>query len=391
MTWPYDESITFGGPLAGIRVLDLSRIIAGPLATLYLADLGADVIKIERPGSGDEMRGYGPEKWNGVGSTFLALNRNKRSVVLDLNAEADRNALREIVADADVLIESYRPGIMARWGLAFEELVKINPSIIHCSITGFGGQGPAANLGANNLIAEAFGGSMSVSIEASASRLSTGTPMTDYFTGTSAALAITAAIAGRSGGGEGTHIETSLLESQSIMMSGYIVGYLASGVDPSPEAGLAFTVPNQSFAAADHKFVLAANSEPMWQRMCQALEKTDWLENPEFATNAQRMQRQREIVDELDAIFADQPRDHWISLFSEYRVTVGPINTVGDLLAHPQVAQLDVLLPLESERIPGLTTVRTPFTYSGAGWKSADHRPPPELGQHTEAVRGALS
>lgn len=386
MTWISAEGETFEGPLKGVRVLELARIIAGPLAGLYLADLGADVVKVERP-TGDEMRHYGPEKWDGVGSTFLAINRNKRSIALDLNEEEGRQALLELVADADVVIESYRPGIMQRWGLTFERLREVNPRIILCSITGFGGRGPAAGLGANNLIAEAFGGTMSVS-ETAGNRMRTGAPMTDFFTGTSAALAITSQLTVPREQRVATHIETSLLESQAMMMSGYIVGYLATGVDPTPEVGLPFTVPNQVFEASDGSIVLASNSEAMWQRLCIAIDRPDWLERPEYATNAQRMQRQPEIVAALDEIIAAKPRAHWIEVFDRARVTAGPVNSVADLLAHPQFEAMDLLQPIPGGPIEHLAAVRLPFTFNGEPARTAQHRPPPVLDAHGAVAAG---
>lgn len=388
--WPSDETAPRTGPLAGVRVVDLSRIIAGPLTTLYLADLGADVVKVERPGSGDEMRGYGPGRWNGQGSTFLALNRNKRSVVLDLTREDEREVLRDLVREADVLVESYRPGIMARWGMTYEELSADNPALVHCSITGFGGRGPLAGLGANNLIAEAFGSSLSVTAEAGASRVRGGPPMTDYFTGTSAALAVTAALREGRESRTGTHIELSLLESQTMMMSGYVVGYLGTGDVPDGESGLPFTVPNQTFHAKDGPLVLAVNSEAMWDRMCGAVGREDWLDRPEYATNALRMTRQEEIVSQLDALLATRGRDHWLERFADARVTAAPVNDVRDLLDHPQVEELGVLVPTPTDDIPDLRTVRLPFTFDGAAPEPGGHRGPPALGEHTDRVRAAL-
>ena len=386
MSWPPGGQET-GGPLAGVRVLELARIIAGPLAGLYLADLGADVLKIERPG-GDEMRRYGPEKWDGVGSTFLAVNRNKRSLVLDLNDEGERRRLVDLVADSDVLIESYRPGVMAKWGLTFERLREVNPRLVLCSITGFGSVGPAASLGANNLIAEAFGGSLSVSKDPD-DRMLTGAPMTDFFTGTSAALAIVSRLLVPREQRTATHIETSLLESQAMMMSGYIVGHLATGVDPDRAVGLPFTVPNQAFSASDGRLVLACNSEDMWRRMCAAIGREDWLRRPEYATNALRMQRQEEIVAALDEILATQTRDHWLRLFEQARVTSGPVNSVADLLRHPQVDAMRLMLPLPGGEIPGLAAVRLPFTFDGQPAHRGPHRPPPALDDAAEQLRAA--
>lgn len=377
MSWPSVESSSAAGPLAGVRVLELARIIAGPLAGLYLADLGADVVKVERPG-GDEMRGYGPEKWDGVGSTFLALNRNKRSVVMDLRDPTERQRLRGLIGEADVVIESYRPGIMEAWDLGFEQLRELNPRIILCSITGFGGIGPSARLGANNLIAEAFGGSISVSRDPK-DRMLSGPPMTDFFTGTNSALAIMSQLLVPRERRQAVHIETSLLESQTMMMSGYLVGYLATGVDPDRSAGLPFTVPNQMFSAADGRIVLASNSEDMWRRLCVAIGREDWLERPEYATNALRMQRQPEIVEALDAELARRPRAYWLEAFGRARVSAAPVNTVEDLFEDPQFQAMGITVPVPGGEIEGLATVRLPFTFNGEPAHGDRIVPPPAL------------
>ncbi|GAA5146036.1 CoA transferase [Microbacterium pseudoresistens] len=376
MLWPEMDTPT-SGPLAGVRVIELARIIAGPLTGMVLADLGADVLKIERPG-GDEMRHYGPERWQGTGSTFLAVNRNKRSLVLDLAQEADRDRLLDLVAEADVVIESYRPGVMHKWGLTFDALRAVNPRIILCSITGFGGHGPAARHGANNLIAESFGGSISVSKDAD-DRMLTGAPMTDFVTGMSAALAITSRFTTPKSERQAAHIETSLLESQAMMMSGYILGYLATGRVPDRGVGLPFTVPNQIFATADAPIALAANSEDMWRRMCVAIGRPQWLERPEFANNALRMRHQDEIVRTLTELLAAKPRAQWLRAFEEARVTAGPVNTVPDLLAHPQFQAMGILAPVPGGDIPDLAMIRLPFTVNGEPVHPEPHRPPPRL------------
>lgn len=374
--------------LRGIRVLDLSRIVAGPLCTLYLADLGADVIKIERKGAGDEMRHYGPGRWAGEGSTFLALNRGKRSLELDLSDPDDLEVARELALHADVLVESFRPGVMERWGLAYDDLREANPGLVYCSITGFGSTGPAAQLGANNLIAEAFGGMLSVSEEPGTPVIRTGPPTTDLFTGVNAALAVLAALSSGGAPRTGCRIATSLLEAQALTMSGYVLGYLGTGQVPSRATGLPFTVPNQQFMASDAPLVVAVNSEDMWRRLCVAIDREDWLERPDLATNAQRMQIQEQLIRELTDVFAQRTRGEWLDALSRARVTSGPVNTVRDLVDHPQVEALGLLRDMPSTTVPDLRTVRLPFSVDGEGVTA--HLPPPALGEHTASILQAM-
>ncbi|GAB3064443.1 CaiB/BaiF CoA transferase family protein [Sediminivirga luteola] len=386
MSWLPESERPTTGPLAGVRVVELARIIAGPLAGLYLADMGAEVLKIERPG-GDEMRHYGPERWDGTGSTFLALNRNKRSLVLDLNRPEARERLLEIVSGADVLVESYRPGVLERWNLTFEELRAVNPHLVMCSITGFGDVGPAASLGANNLIAEAFGGSLSVGLPETEHML-TGAPATDFFTGTSAALAVVAQLTVPRRDRRAVHVRTSLLESQALMMSGYIVGYLATGNDPDRTTGLPFTVPNQVFETADGRIVLAANSESMWRRLCLAVGREEWLDRSDYQTNALRMERQDEIIAELGRILAGRPRAGWLTAFQRAQVTAAPVNSVAELLDHPQFAALGLLQPSPEGYPPGTAGVRLPFTFDGGLPAPGRRRPAPRLDEAGDETSG---
>lgn len=396
MTWPdrpADEHSGglpgLGSVLAGTKVLDFSRIVAGPLCTLYLADLGADVIKVERHGTGDEMRHYGPGVWDGHGSTFLALNRNKRSLDLDLRDPHDLDLARDLARDADVLVESFRPGVMSRWSLGYEDLAEQNASLVYCSITGFGSTGPAAMNGANNLIAEAFGGMLSVTEEPGAPVVRTGPPTTDLFTGVNAALAILAALTTNGRPRTGCHLTTSLLEAQALMMSGYILGYLGTGDVPSSRTGLPFTVPNQQFMASDAPLVVAVNSEAMWERLCVAVGREDWLARPDLRTNAQRMEQQDDVVAELTRVFRTRTRAEWIAALADARVTAGPVNTVADLLDHPQAEALRLLADTPSEDNPDLRTVRLPFTVDGESWVTG--APPPQLGEHAERIRRAIA
>lgn len=366
-------------PLAGVRVLDFSRIIAGPLCTLYLSDLGADVIKVERPVTGDEARSYGPAWWEGIGATFLALNRGKRSICLDMASDGDKTRARELASECDVVVENFRPGVMSKWGLSYDQIHTTNPGLVYCSLTGFGSEGPLANQGANNLIAQAFGGAMYLA-DPDVPKKAVGPAITDLFAGVNAALAVVAALHARTVTNKGQLVQTSLLEAQAGLMSYFITSYLGTGRNPTLGEASPFTVPNGTFRAADRWLVVAVNSPAMWERLCHALEQPEWIENPAYRTNEDRLEHKDEIVRDVSRILQGRSREDWLAVFDDWKVTAGPVNTVSEFVNHPQTVAMEVVQPIPNPAIEAFRGVRVPFTMSDADLGSS--LPPPGLGEH---------
>ncbi len=374
------------GALTGTRVVDFSRIIAGPLCTMYLADLGADVIKVERPGAGDDAREYTfPSTWGGEGAIFLAFNRHKRSLALDLQKEAGREAALVLVRDADVLVENFRTGVMERLGLGYDRLAEINPKLVYCSITGFGASGPMAASGANDLIAQAFGGLMSLNADAAGEPFKVAPAVVDAYTGLTAALAVVAALHSRAVTGRGQRIDTSLLECGTALLSYFVVSCLATGEAPTqrgPSASI--TVPNRSFRTADGWLVLAANNEPMWRRLCEAVGRPDLADDARFRTNSDRMVNQEALTAALSEVLAGRSRAEWQGVFEAARVTCAPVQDIGGLLASEQLRALRVIVPVPHPLIPEFRAVRPPFAMSGT--PPSVGGPPPRLGEHSVGI-----
>lgn len=385
--WPERPSSAEGaGPLNSIRVVDFTRVIAGPSATQLLGDLGADVIKVENPDIGDESRTYGPSWWNGFSTTFLALNRNKRSVTCDLRREQDRDRVRRLLRDADVVFENFRPGTMARWGLGYEAVAAENPRVIFCSISGFGQSGPMASYAGNNLIAEAFAGQMSLRGDESGPELASGPAVTDLFAGANAVIGVLAALHERERHGKGQWVQTSLIEAQLSLLGYFAMSYFATGVDMHASSNSYFTVPNGMFAASDDLFVLAVNSGAMWQRFCYAVEREDWLTDTRFAELADRMVHKDDLVRELAAIFRRRTRDEWLTVFAKHGLTAAPILPISGTVSHPQVIENNIVMPIQSDHISGLRGIRVPLKFSATPATNA--KGPPMLGEHNREIFG---
>jgi crotonobetainyl-CoA:carnitine CoA-transferase CaiB-like acyl-CoA transferase len=364
------------GPLRGIRVLDFSRILAGPLCSLYLADLGADVLKVERPGRGDESRGYPEKAADGSSATFVALNRGKRGIAIDLQTSAGVGFAHSLASKADVLIENFRVGVMEGFGLAYQDMRIQNPALVYCTISGFGKVGPLARDGANNLIAQAFGGMLGRQ-SGDPLMVSSMRAVTDMYTGVNAAVAIVAALYARATTGRGCLVETSLLEAQAGLMSHHIVQSIVTGVDPISQY-VPFTVPNDAFLASDDRWlVLAVNSEEMWTRFCEALGLKEWQKSSSLSKNALRMEQREHIVRRVAAIIATRPRNDWLRLFREFRVTAGPVNSVSEFIEHPQTKAMGMVSKTYGPGDLGYPAVRLPFSMSN--FELGSDLPPPAL------------
>ncbi|SDK79348.1 CaiB/BaiF CoA transferase family protein [Nonomuraea jiangxiensis] len=382
------------GALSGVLVADFSRVLAGPYATMLLADLGAEVVKVEQPGLGDETRAWGPPYAGGEATYFLGVNRNKRSIALDLRADVE--VARALAARADVLVENFRPGTMDRFGLGYEALRELNPGLVYCSITGFG-SGAGAGLPGYDLIAQAVGGLMSVTGEPDGPGTKAGVAVVDVITGLHAAVGILAALHHRdhtgSGGrvfggdpepGAGQRVEVSLLTSLLSALTNHSSAYAAAGVVPRAMGNRhPSIVPYEVFQAADRAIVIAAGNDRQFRALCAVLDRADLAEDPRYATNAGRVAARVPLVAELNATLAGRPADEWFAALTEAGVPCGPIN---DLAAAFALAEELGLEP--SVRIEGTGQVANPLRLSAT--PPSYRRPPPRLGADDAWLREIL-
>jgi crotonobetainyl-CoA:carnitine CoA-transferase CaiB-like acyl-CoA transferase len=360
--------------LDGIRVLDLSRVLAGPYCTMLLADLGADVVKVERPGEGDETRTWGPPYAGGEAAYFLAVNRGKRSVALDLGTPAGREAVRRLAAGSDVVVENFRACTAERLGAGYEQLAEDNPGLVHCSITGFGSERPGYDF-----VVQAESGLMAITGEADGPPAKVGVAVVDVLAGYAAATAILAALVARGRTGRGERIEISLLDTALSALVNVGQFALLTGAEPVRYGNAhANVVPYQTFAAADGDVAVAAANDGLFRRLCDVLERPELADDERYRTNPARVEHRDELVPELAAVFATRPADEWIALLDGAGVPVGKVRTVLEALAEART------LTVEHPTIGALPLVASPLGPRGA------IVPPPLLGQHTREVLAEL-
>lgn len=377
MTVP-DPSSFPPGALAGLRVLDLSRIMAGPSATQILGDLGADVVKVERPGVGDDTRKWGPpylEDGDGNPTTesayYLSANRNKRSIALDFTQQADRETVMALVAKADILVENYRVGTLAKYGLDYPSLAEKHPGLIYCSITGFGQTGPYAGRAGYDFLIQAMGGIMSITGEPEGEPMKVGTAIADLMTGTYATIAILAAVNHRHATGLGQHIDMALLDTQVAWLANAAQYFLTSGVAPARLGnGHPVIVPYQAFQAADGYLILAVGNDGQFAKFCAVAGRQDLAEDPRFQRNTDRVVNRAVLIPILEEVIAAKPRDWWMAELDTAGVPVGPINRIDEVFDDRQVQARgltgEVAHPLAADAIRLLTSPikmsRTPPT-----------------------------
>lgn len=371
-----------------MRVLDLSRVLAGPLCTMILGDLGAEVIKVEHPDGGDDTRRWGPPWVEGPAGResayFLSCNRNKRSITADLKSGAGRHAVRRLALEADVLVENFAPGTLQRWGLDHATLEVDNPGLVSCSITGFGPEGPAAGRRGYDFTVQARAGWMSVTGEAEGAPAKVGFALVDVLTGQNAALGILAALHERTRSGRGQHVQVSLMDSAVAGLVNVAQASLAG--HPARRYGNAHPtiVPYQAFGASDRELVIAVGNDAQWRRLCEVLEDEALAQDPRYATNPDRVQRRDEVVPRLAARIARRPAAEWLRALDEAGVPCEPVQTVEEALADPAFRDRGGVWTLTSDRYgtvesvaPAIRLTRTP---------AAPRRPPPALGQHSAEV-----
>jgi crotonobetainyl-CoA:carnitine CoA-transferase CaiB-like acyl-CoA transferase len=374
--------------LDGMRVLELTQVMSGPFCGLLLGDLGADVIKVEKP-EGDDSRRMSPPEINGESAAFMAINRNKRGLGLNLKSEDARKILRDLAAKSDVLIENFRPGAMQTLGLGYDELYKLNPALIYCSISGFGQTGPYRERRGFDLVAQAMSGLMSITGHPDQPPVKVGVPIADLNAGIYACYAILAAYIHRLKTGEGQRIDTSLLESGLAYTFWESSIYFATGGSPPPMGSAhRLSAPYQAFRAADGYLALGAANQRTWAQLCTAIGREDLLGDPRFATNPERTQNQRELTEILEAVFSSRSVVEWLAILENAGVPAGPVYNMEQVYSDPQVRAREMIVDVEHP-IAGLTkAIGIPVKLSETPGQI--RRPAPTLGQHTDEILGEL-
>jgi len=384
------------GPLAGFRVLDLSRILAGPWASQMLADLGAEVIKIERPGQGDDTRGWGPpympdESGNATSEAayFHGANRGKLSVCIDISSKQGQQLIRQLAEQCDVLIENFKVGGLQKYGLDYASLKAINPTLIYCSITGFGQTGPYRERAGYDFMIQAMGGLMSVTGEREGEPMKVGVALSDVMTGLYAANAIQAALIHRLRGGEGQYIDLALLDVQVATLANQAMNYLASGNNPQ-RLGNAHPniVPYQAFQTADGYLILAIGNDAQFARFCDLAGRPELAIDERFETNSQRVKHRDSLIPDLVEIMLTQGTGTWLEKLNEKGIPCGPIADIDQVFGNPQVQHRGMQLELDHPTAGKVPSVANPIRLSESA-VSYD-KAPPLLGQHTEQVLSDL-
>lgn len=385
------------GPLAGYKVLDMSRVLAGPWAGQMLADLGAEVIKIERPNQGDDTRHWGPpylQDQDGNNSSdaayFFCTNRGKQSVTVDITEPEGQEIIRQLAVQCDVLIENYKVGGLKKYGLDYGSLAEINPRLIYCSITGFGQTGPYAERPGYDFLIQGMGGLMSITGEPDSENggpVKVGVAVTDLFTGLYAANAIQGALLERHQSGLGQYIDLALLDVQAAVLANQASNYLTGGTVPG-RLGNAHPniVPYQAFATADGHLILAVGNDSQFRRLCTVLDMPDWADNSDYATNSARVVNRQSLCGEISQRLTLHDSAHWLHLLEQHQVPCGPINSIDQVFQDPQILARNMLVTMEDKRAGEVQLVGNPINYSRSGIEYT--APPPILGDNTDSVLG---
>ena len=371
-------------PLQGVRVLDLSRVLAGPYCTMVLGDLGADVIKVEPP-EGDETRGWGPPFAEGESAYYLCVNRNKRGIVINLKTDEGKKILRDLALQSDVLVENFRPGTLKKFGLDFETLHELNPKLIYCSITGFGQTGSMKDKPGYDFMIQALGGLMSITGEPDGEPMKTGVAVVDLFAGQNAIIAILSALQARTLTGRGQQLDIALFDSQLGWLANVASNYLISGKLPKRHGNAhANIVPYQSFQASDGWFAIAVGNDRQFARLCDLIGKPEFAADEKFATNSARVQNRAELIPLLIDIFKAASVSDWLTKLDEAEIPCGPIQNFEQVFSMPVVGEREMLVKMEHPTIGKLPLVGSPLKMSDT---PVEFRlPPPLMGEHTEEV-----
>jgi crotonobetainyl-CoA:carnitine CoA-transferase CaiB-like acyl-CoA transferase len=385
------------GPLAGLRVLDLSRVLAGPFCTQLLGDLGADILKVERPGSGDDTRAWGPPfltdrdgNRTRESAYYASINRNKRSLALDITRPEGQDIIRRLARQSDILVENFKVGGLAKYGLAYNDLRDDCPGLIYCSITGFGQTGPYAPRAGYDYLAQGMGGMMSLTGPPDGDPVKVGNANADQLTGMYAAVAILAAVHHRAATGQGQHIDANLLDSQIAWLTYQAQNWLVSGEAPKRHGNAhPNIVPYDTFPAADGHLILAVGNDSQFRRFCAVAGRPALADDPRFVTNADRIANRVALTDILRPLIATRPRDAWLADLEAVGVPSGPVNSIPDVFADPHVQARGMTVDMDRpDSDEALRLIANPLRMSAT--PPSYRRPPPSVGRDTAAILGEL-
>jgi len=377
-------------PLDGLRVLDFSHAAAGPFATMFLGDMGAEVLKVEKPGRGDGARYMGEPLLGPVDSDYyLALNRNKKSVLIDLSTDAGRDVARELAAQCDVVVQNFRPGVMDRLGLGYDDLRLLREGLVYCSISAFGSSGPWRGRPANDIIMQSVSGLMGITGEVGGGPVRIGAPISDFATGLFALSGIVTSLYARDSHPQGQHVEVAMLDASLAMMSNYIPAVATLGKEiPRLGRGHAQIVPYQAFLCSDgHYVMVGAFTQGFWRRLCVALGRPEWRDDPRYGSNATRLVHRDELLHELEVIFAERTRDQWLSALEEADVPNSPVLELREAIDSEQARHNHIVQAIDSDG-RHVDVIKLPI--ESDRWRPSRATLPPVMGEHTDEILSKL-
>lgn len=380
-------------PLRNLRVLDFSKVLAGPLCTQYLADMGADVIKVEAVGTGDDSRRWPPfpkgKDADQLGTPFLAANRGKRSIVIDLKAPEGREICHQLASSADIAIESFGPGVATRLGIDYDTLKMINPRLVYCSISGFGAQGPMRAGKGYDVILQAFTGMLSITGEPGGASVRSPFSPVDQATGMHALTGILAALYERYESGQGQKIEVSLFDTATGFLGYFLQGFWERGTEPQkPGSGHESLCPYEIFPTSDKPLILGIANDSLWRKFCDIAGLQQYANDPRFNTNANRVKHRKETVELVREVISQRPCGDWIEQLDAVGIPCSPLNNLGDLSDHPHTAAVEMIRTYEHPVLGEIKTVSQPIRFEGS--RTPIRRPAPMLGEHTSQILAEL-
>jgi crotonobetainyl-CoA:carnitine CoA-transferase CaiB-like acyl-CoA transferase len=379
-------------PFAGLRVLDLSRVLAGPFCTMNLGDLGAEVIKVEEPGQGDDTRAFGPPFAGGVSTYFLSINRNKKSLAVNLKDPRGLDLVKRLSRLSDVVVENFRPGVAARLGLSAEALMADHPRLVYCSISGFGHRGlpEHSRLPGYDVVVQGMSGLQHLTGDPDGPPTRAGVPIADILTGMTAFQAISVALFVREREGRGQHLDISMLDSTVQVLTFQAAAHLTAGTRPARLGNRHPSIaPYETFRGEDGYFNLAVGNDAQFRKLCERMELPDLLADPRFATNPQRVQNRPALAERLEPLFRARPVRHWLQLFAEAGIPAGPISDLAEALSHPQLLARGQIAQLQHPQAGPVRLVGSPLPLDGVT-PPPPPSPPPALGEHTREILSSL-